>query len=56
MDWITLLRDQVFETHPLLYSIVIVGIGVYILHYVFEHEKKLKKQQANRRWEPFRKR
>ena len=55
MDWVTLLRDQVFDSDPLLYTVVIICIGVCILYYVFKHERELNKKHANRPWNPFRK-
>lgn len=56
MDWIILFRDQTLENHPVLYTIALLSIGICILYFVFENERKLNKKHKNRPWDPFRKR
>ena len=41
MNWITIFRDEFFNSHPILYMLLIVLFGVSVLLYVWKSEKAL---------------
>ena len=41
MNWLTTFRDELFNSHPILYMLLIVLFGISVLRYVWKSEKAL---------------
>jgi len=40
-SWLSTFRDECFNSHPILYMLLIVLLGIFVLRYVWKSEKEL---------------
>jgi len=53
MNWVTTLRDELFNLHPILYMLLIVLLGVSVLQFVWKSEKALAEKHRLNHRRPF---
>ena len=53
MNWLATFRYECFNSHPILYTLLIVLLGFFMLLYVWKFEKALKEERRLNQWRPF---
>jgi hypothetical protein len=53
MNWLATFRDECFNSHPILYILLIVLLGVSVLRYVWKSEKELAEKHRLNHRRPF---
>ena len=53
MNWLATFRDECFNSHPILYTLLIVLLGIVVLRYVWKSEKALAEKRRLTHWRPF---
>ena len=53
MNWLITFRDEWFNSHPILYTLLIVLLGFFMLRYVWKSEKALAEKRRLNHWRPF---
>ena len=52
-SWLTSFGNELFSSHPILYSFAVLLIGVTILNTVWKHEKRLLEEKRKEQHRPF---
>jgi hypothetical protein len=52
-SWLTSFRDEFFNSHPILYTLLIVVFSFYVLQYVYTYEKRTIEEKRKEQYRPF---